>query len=82
MNIKDRVFNKLNRIYSKHLIKTKSHVYKSGDVELKYLFIPKKGSNILLTAFSGMNPQRASYSYLNVLNDVPYNRLYIIGRLW
>lgn len=78
MRIIERIRGELNRRYSKHLIKTKSHTFQCGEVTLKYLYIPKRSSRTLITVFSGMNPKRASYGYINQLNDVKHNRLYIL----
>ena len=78
MHLLDRIRNKLNRYYSKYLIKTKSRVFRCGDVILKYMYIPRRGSRTLITVFSGMNPKRASYGYINQLNGIKHNRLYIL----
>jgi hypothetical protein len=78
MNIVSRFKNQLNRYYSKHLIKSKSHIFQCGEVMLKYIYIPKRGSRKLITVFSGMNPKRASYTYINQLNHIKHNRLYIL----
>ena len=78
MRIMKRIQNKVNREYSKYLIRTKCHVFQCGEVSLKYLYIPKRSSKTLITVFSGMNPTRASYSYINSLNDTVHNRLYIL----
>ena len=78
MQITERIYNKLNRYYSKYLIKTKSREYRCGEVTLKYMFIPKRSSRTMITVFSGMNPRRASYGYVNHLNDMRHNRLYIL----
>jgi hypothetical protein len=42
------------------------------------MFIPKRSSKTLIIVFSGMDPKRASYSYINQLNDTKHNRLYIL----
>ena len=73
-----RIHSRLNRYYSKYLFRNKSRVFQCGEVSLKYLYVPRRGSRTLITVFSGMNPTRASYSYINQLNDTSHNRLYIL----
>ena len=73
-----RIHSRLNRYYSKYLVRNKSRVFQCGEVSLKYLYVPRRGSRTLITVFSGMNPTRASYSYINQLNDTSHNRLYIL----
>lgn len=68
----------LRRKYTKWLLKTHEHTFCDQTVELKYLFIPRKKSRILVVVFSGMDAKQAKYNYVETLIDSPHNRLYIL----
>ena len=78
MNYQDRISQYLSGKKTKWLLRHREYTFTHGDVCLKHLFVPHRKSNTLIVVFSGMNPQRASYSYLNLLNGIPHNRLYIL----
>lgn len=73
-----RISHFFRRRYTKRLLRKHEHVFQHQEVELKYLFVPKKSSRVLIVVFSGMNPNRASYNYIDILNDSHHNRLYIL----
>lgn len=78
MTLATRIKHHLSRAQSKWLLRHNEHVFHHQNIPVKYLFIPKKKSDTLVVVFSGMNPKRASYSYINLLNHLPHNRLYIL----
>lgn len=78
MEVMNRIDRFFRRKYTKWLIKTHEHIFQDQTLELKYLFVPHKTSRVLIVVFSGMNPNRATYNYIDTLNDSHHNRLYIL----
>ena len=81
MEIMNRIDRFFRRKYTKCLLKTHEHIFLDQSLELKYLFVRHKTSRVLIVVFSGMNPNRAAYNYIDVLNDSPHNRLYILDNI-
>lgn len=78
MSLINRVGQWFSGSKTKKLLLHNEHTFLHQDIEVKYLFAPKRNSRTLVIIFSGMNSKRASYSYLNLLNGLPHNRLYIL----
>jgi hypothetical protein len=74
----NRIRNKLNRCYTKYLLKTHQDIFVHNDTSIRYLFVPRKGAKTIVVVFSGMNPSRASYHYLDALNGLNCHRLYVL----
>lgn len=78
MQLINRLRNFCSSKVTKHLLKYHQHVFMHEGVPIKHILSLRKKSKTLVVVFSGMNPQRASYSYLNILNWIPHNRLHIL----
>lgn len=73
-----KIINKLSRCYTKYLLKTHQDIFIHNDTAIRYMFVPKKNAKTIVVIFSGMNPFRATYNYLDLLNGLNCHRLYVL----